>query len=230
MRTDQRTEGRGTHALPKGETKTRQVIAYLRTSTDKQDTAAQQQGIVEYAKRNGLQPLRFVEEQVSGRVAIADRKLGKDVLPSLGAGDVLLVSELSRLGRSTLDVLQALKLATERGAEVHVAKGGHKVDGSMPSKVFVHVMALAAEIERDLLSARTKEGLERARRNGKRLGRPAGLPPRSKLDARAEDIKAFAAKGIGPANLARVFDTTYTTMAKWLRNNKVSIRREGVRT
>jgi DNA invertase Pin-like site-specific DNA recombinase len=148
---------------PKLESSGRRVIAYLRTSTDKQDLAAQQTGIVEFAKRNGFQPIAFYEEQVSGRTPVKDRKLGREVLPSLKPGDVLLVSELSRLGRTTLDVLQALATVAERGAEVHVVKGGHKVDGSMQSKVFVAVMALAAEIERDLISARTREGLQRAR-------------------------------------------------------------------
>lgn len=210
---------------PAGGTHPRRCIAYLRTSTDKQDLASQQTGVVDFCKRHGLQPVEFVEEQVSGKVAIADRRLGKEVIPGLKAGDVLVTGEISRLGRTQRDVLEVLHRLAERGVTVRVVKGDMNIDQSIPSKVYVSMLSLMAEIERDLISAHTREGLAKARANGKRLGRPPGLPPRSKLDARGADIKALAAKGVGPMNLSRVFDCNFATMKKWLWNHSVRVRR-----
>jgi len=206
-------------------TQPRRCIAYLRTSTGKQDLQAQQTGIVEFAQRHGLQPLEFVEEVTSGKTPVAERRLGKELLPSLHQADVLIVGEISRLGRTQRDVLVTLHALAEKGVTVRIVKGDMNIDQSIPSKVYVSMLSLMAEIERDLVSARTKEGLAKARANGKRLGRPPGLPPRSKLDPRAADIKALASKGVGPMNLARVFDVNYGTMKKWLRNHSVRVRR-----
>lgn len=113
----------------------------------------------------------------------------------------------------------------EKQVEVRVVKGDLRLDQSIPSKVLVSMLSLMAEIERDLVSARTKEGLQRARANGKRLGRPPGLPPRSKLDTKSDDIKKLAAKGVGPLNLSRIFECNYATMKKWMRNHSVRVRR-----
>jgi len=172
--------------------------------------------IPEPPTRNHLQPIQFIEEQCSGKVPVAQRRLGKEVLPALKAGDVIIVGEISRLGRSQRDVLEVLHRLAEKGVTVRIVKRDIAIDQSFPSKVYVSMLSLMAEIERDLISARTKEGLQRARSNGVKLGRPPGLAPRSKLDAKGADIKALASKGVGPMNLARVFDVNYGTMKKWL--------------
>ncbi len=157
----------------------------------------------------------WIDDQVSGRTPIAERRLGREVLPVLKPGDVLLTGELSRLGRSTLDVLQTLALVAERGAELHVVKGGHKVDGSMQSKVFVHVMSLAAEIERDLISARTREGIERARASGKRIGRQPGQVVYSKLDQHDAEIRKMVGAGASMRVLARLLNCNSATVKRW---------------
>ena len=204
-------------------------VAYMRTSTDRQDLTSQQTGIVEVAKVHGLQPIEFIEEQISGKVAVADRKLGKEVVPSLALGDTLIVGEVSRLGRTLRDVLDVLHTLRERGVTVRVVKGDTKIDQSIPSKVYVTMLGLMAEIERDLISARTREGLANARRRGKRLGRPPGLPARSKLDQRSTEIKDMARRGVTIANIARMTDANWTTVKRWLGNNGVNVARD-VRT
>lgn len=191
------------------------VYAYCRVSTGRQDHDSQRIGILDYAKRSGLKVSEWIDEEVSGRTPIAERRLGREVLPALKPGDVLLTSELSRLGRSTLDVLQTLALVAERGAELHVVKGGHKVDGSMQSRVFVHVMSLAAEIERDLISARTKEGIERARASGKKIGRQPGQVVTSKLDQHDAEIRRMIAAGASMRVLARLLNCNSATVKRW---------------
>lgn len=191
------------------------VYAYCRVSTGKQEHDAQRIGILDYAKRTGLKVSDWIDEEVSGRTPIAERRLGREVLPALKPGDVLLTGELSRLGRSTLDVLQTLALVAERGAELHVVKGGHKVDGSMQSKVFVHVMSLAAEIERDLISARTKEGIERARASGKKIGRQPGQVVTSKLDKDEAEIRKMVGAGASMRVLAHLLNCNSATVKRW---------------
>jgi len=151
---------------------TTRVFAYLRVSTDSQDVDSQKIGIVDYATAHGLPPLQFIEEKASGSIPAAERTLGKDLLPRLAAGDLLLVAEISRLGRSLVDILGTLKTLAEKGVGVHVVKSGFVLDGSINSKIITTVLGLAAEIERDLLRQRVREGQARARAAGKRLGRP----------------------------------------------------------
>jgi DNA invertase Pin-like site-specific DNA recombinase len=154
--------------------------------------------------------------------------LGKDLIPHLKAHDVLIVAEISRLGRSLLDVLTTLKTLAERKVQVHVVKNGFVLDQSLNSKIITTVLGLTAEIERELLSLRVKEGQARARERGYKIGRPKGSGGYSKLDKHADQIKAHAAKGITKLNLARIFDCDWITMNRWLQRHGVRIEK-GVR-
>ncbi len=202
----------------------KRIFAYLRVSTGDQDLKSQQLGILEYAKAHDLQPIKFVAETVSGTVPVAERTLGKVLIPQMVAGSTLVVSEISRLGRSVVDILSTLKLLSEGGVAVHVVKSGQQLDGSLTSKILTTVLGLAAEIERELIRQRTKEGQQRARARGVHIGRPRltdDSQRRSKLDIRGEEIKKLAGKGVNVQNLSRVFDCTWKTMRVWLDRHAV---------
>lgn len=202
-----------------------QIFAYLRVSTDSQELDSQKVGIVDYATNHHFGPIHFVEEKASGSVPASERTLGKELLPTLKAGDSLVVSEISRLGRSLVDILGTLKVLAEKAVQVHVVKSGCVFDDSINSKIISTVLGLAAEIERDLLRQRVKEGQARARAAGKKLGRPKAEVHSSKLDKHAEVIKTYASRGMSKLNLARAFDCDWTTMNRWLERNNVKVAR-----
>lgn len=149
------------------------VHVYLRVSTDAQDTQNQHHGILEYCQAQGIEPDAIHEDTASGRMDWRSRKIG-ELLSSLDKGDVVLVAEVSRLARSTLQVLEILQFAAERKISIIVVKNGLRFDNSMQSKITATILGLAAEIERDFISMRTKEALAKKKASGKKLGRPAG--------------------------------------------------------
>ena len=202
------------------------VYAYLRVSTDRQELDSQRLGIMDYAENHHIHVDEWVRETASGVVDASKRDLGAKLLPKLQHGDALIVPELSRLGRSTLDVLSTLKVLRERQVKVHVVKGAFQLDDSINSKILSTVMGLAAEIERELIRARSIEGQARARAAGKHIGRPRlerDEDRRSKLDKHADDIKRYASRGITKLNLARIFQCDWATMDLWLKRHGVAI-------
>ena len=212
-----------------GSAKPRRVFAYLRVSTDTQDLNSQKVGIVDYAKAHGLVVAEWFEETASGGLDASKRALGRKLLPLLLPDDALIVPELSRLGRSTADVLATLKFLAERRVRVHIVKGGFQLDNSINSKILSTVLGLAAEIERDLISQRTREGQARAKASGKHIGRPRierDEERRSKLDKVGAEIRKLAARGVNKANLARVFECDWLTMSQWLSRHGVKIQKE----
>lgn len=192
------------------------VVAYLRVSTDQQDVEAQRVGVAEYVQRLGMAVDEFVEDGgVSGRVHWRKRKLGP-LLARLRRGDVLIVAEVSRIARSTLQVLEVLEECTRRGVEAHVVKQGMKLDNSLHNKITLTVLGLAAEIERDLISQRTKEGLALRKAQGVRLGRAPGFKPALKLDAHADEIRTLLGAGVAKQTVARKLGVSRMTLYKWL--------------
>jgi DNA invertase Pin-like site-specific DNA recombinase len=189
--------------------------AYLRVSTDEQDVNNQRLEILKVAQDHNLGAVKFVEEIVSGRKSWRDRSLA-GIIDGMKEGDALLVAELSRLGRSMLEVMEILSIATQRGLRVYAAKGGWSLDGSVQSKVMAMVLAMVAEVERDLISQRTKAALATKKAAGVRLGRRPG-PGRSKLDDHAEQIREFLQLGLAKTKIAKKFDTTPANLRHWLR-------------
>jgi len=189
---------------------------------------AQKLGILNFTQVNKLRIDNWVQEKASGALDADKRDLGK-LLPRLQPGDALVISELSRLGRSTVDVLTTLKQLSERQVAIHVVKGNMRLDDSLNSKILSTVLGLAGEIERELIRARSIEGQARARAAGKHIGRPRierDEDRRSKLDKHADDIKRLAARGVTKLNLARVFQCDWLTMSEWLRRHSVAIAKE----
>lgn len=195
------------------------VIGYLRVSTTEQDLEKNKAEILHFSNDRGLVPVEWVEEKVSGTKDWRKRKLG-EVLHTLKAGDTIIVPELSRLGRSTLQILEVMKEAKEREIAVHALKGGWTLNGSMESKIVLQVLAMVSEIERDLISARTKEALRARKDAGFKLGRPKG-PGKSKLDPHKDDIIEDLQRGVTKTRIAKRYGATEATLHNWLKKNKI---------
>lgn len=192
------------------------LYAYLRVSTDQQDVDNQKHGILEYANANGMAGLVFVEDVASGKLAWQQRKLGELLLKECKAGDTVVFAEISRMARSTLQVLEILKHCIDAGINVHIGKQKMILDGSMQSRITATVLGLAAEIEREFISIRTKEALAKRKAEGVRLGRPPGKAERVKLDVYAGQIMDYLAKGISKRDIARLLECSHTTLYEWL--------------
>lgn len=199
------------------------VFAYLRVSTDRQDVDNQRFGILDYANAHSLGSLRFVEDSVSGKTSWKHRKLG-ELLEIAKSGDTVVFAEVSRMARNTLQVLDILQYCINRKITVHVAKQKMILDDSMQSRITATVLGLAAEIEREFISMRTKESLARLKFEGKSLGRPKGRESSEvKLDRFSEQIEEYLAKGISKTAIAKLCDCSPGTVYNWLRRNKIKI-------
>lgn len=132
--------------------------AYLRVSTDTQDIENQKLGILKYCNDQKLVPVEFMQETKSTRVSWENREIGR-IISQLQPGDNVIMSEISRMARSTLEVLKILELAAKKETSVHIVKNGLVMDGSMQATIAATILGLAAQIEREFISMRTKEAL-----------------------------------------------------------------------
>lgn len=188
-------------------------------STDEQDYRNQKFELLNYCDKSGIKIDKWLEVEMSSRRSAKDRRID-ELISSLKSNDRLLVSELSRLGRSTGEVIQLIKTLTDQKIEFVAVKQGFQINSQnnkdMTSKVMVTIFSLLAELERDLISERTKMGLARARASGKKLGRPKG-PGKSKLDGKEDVIKSFLKKGVTRANIAKILDVSWGTMDNFIK-------------
>jgi DNA invertase Pin-like site-specific DNA recombinase len=199
-----------------------QVFAYLRVSTDAQDVNNQRHGVVKYcAEKRLLEPI-FVEDTASGKTSWKERPLGK-IIERAAAGDVVVVSEVSRLARNTLQVLEIGKACIASGVHLHVAKNGIIFDDSMQSKIVATVLGLVAEIERDFISSRTKEALAKRKADGVQLGRPRGKAENLKLDKHAAKIDSYLKNGIQKKVIAQLIGATTATLYLWIHARRPEI-------
>ena len=136
----------------------KQTIAYLRVSTTDQDLKKNRYDILQLANDKGLGKVQWVEETVSGRVSWHQRKIA-EVLERLQREDTLIVSELSRLGRSMLECMEILSIAFQKGIHLYAVKGNWRLDNSIQSKIVAMAFSMAAEIERDLISSTHQRGV-----------------------------------------------------------------------
>ena len=194
------------------------TVAYLRVSTRSQDLENQKLAILDYAQKQQLVVDRFVELQVSSR-QVRHRESIERLLLDLAEGDRLLVSELSRLGRSLGQVIQLVDTLIQRKIRFTAIKEGIELDGEqdIQTKVMVALFGLFAEVERDLISERTKEGLATARAQGKMLGRPKGLPGKSKLDGKENDLRELMGKGLSISSIAKLLDVSRNTLYHFIK-------------
>lgn len=188
------------------------TIGYLRVSTPTQSTQNQSHELVQYVKRHKMVLHEIVEETVSGTKSFRERKLG-ELLESVNRGDVILVPELSRLGRSLVEVLQILEICSERGVTVRSLKEGFVLDDTLGSKIMSTMLGLVSEIERSLISLRTREALQAKKAaGGVKLGRRKGSQSASKLDRHRESIEELLAKRVSQASIAKIIGCSPTTL------------------
>lgn len=192
-------------------------IAYRRMSTGTQDGEGQRSTILEWSSKNGIKVDRWESEQVSSRKRRADRKISK-LIAELTPGDKLIVSELSRLARSMTELMAIVQDVREHGAELVIVQDGMTLTARDDWQASAYLMALSmgAEIERAMISQRTKAGLMAKKAQGVKLGRPAG---RSKLDEHASNIRDLQAKGVNLANIARILGVSRSTLYAWMERN-----------
>ncbi len=199
------------------------TYAYLRVSTNQQDVDNQRHGILEYANQKNLGHLEFVEDSVSGQKQWRERQLGQLLTKTAVAGDVIIFAEISRMARSTLQVLSILECCMQRELRVHIAKQQMVLDDKLPSRITATVLGLAAEIERELISLRTKEALAKRKAAGKPLGRPKGRQSaKLKLDPRKQEIQMYLDKGISKRSIAKLVDCAPSTLYYWLERHQLS--------
>jgi len=200
------------------------TVAYLRVSTADQNTEKNKKEILLFANDRKFGNVDFFEETVSGKKSWKEREI-KNIIDELDEGDRLIVPELSRLGRSMLEIMEMLSIAKERGIHIFAVKGKWELDGSIQSKVLAMAFAMAAEIERDLISSRTKEALQARKAAGIKLGRPKG-PGKSKLDKYKEEIIALLKTGSSKTYLAKKYETSLPNFYNWMKKNKITVKAE----
>lgn len=206
---------------------TPQIIgAYIRVSTDKQDADNQWHGVVEYANKMGYANVQKIEDTASGKTSWRDRSIGK-MIDSFSAGDIIIVSEISRLARTTLNVLEVLKEAATKDIEIHVVKQNlvFKGEGDMTSTILATVLAMVAQIEREFISQRTKEALAKKKASGVQLGRPRGKAAKVKLDEKREEIIGMLNAGASKTSIARIVGCSTPTLYAWIKREEKRIKK-----
>ena len=195
------------------------TTAYLRISTVDQDIEKNKSDILKLANEKRLGYVEFIEEQISGKVSWRNRKIFA-IINEAKKDDVIIVSELSRLGRSMLEIMEILSIATQKQLKIYSVKGDWHLDGSIQSKVMAMVFSMASEIERNLISSRTKEALRFKKENGIKLGRPKG-PGKSKLDKFKPEIEALLSNGSTQKFIANRYNTTEANLYNWMKRHNL---------
>ncbi len=201
------------------------TVSYLRITTDGEDTDKDKTAILKFADDRQLGHVEFVEDQgISGKISWKKRQIGP-LIESLREGDRLIVPEMSRLGRSMLECMEILYVSKQREISVYDLRNGWELNGTIQSKALAMVFRIAGEIERDLISKRTKEGLRAARAKGKLLGRPKG-PGKSKLDPHREEIIGLLKLGVPKTRIAAKYGCTPVNLWNWLQKNGIGAKPE----
>ncbi len=198
------------------------TISYLRVSSEDQDTEKNKTEILVFANDRKFGNVDFVEEKVTGKKSWKERKI-KTIIDKLDKGDRLIVPELSRLGRSMLEIMEILAVAKEKEVFVYALKGNWELNGTIQSKLIAMCFSMAAEIERDLISSRTKEALKARKAKGIKLGRPKGKG-KSKLDPYKEEIEALIKTGVTKTRIAKKFNCTPQNLYHFLNKNEINWR------
>ncbi|MBR1721520.1 MAG: master DNA invertase Mpi family serine-type recombinase [Treponema sp.] len=192
------------------------TYGYIRVSTDKQTVENQRFEISDFCKRQGITIDAWIEETISGTIDPKKRELGK-LLQDVGQGDLIVCSELSRLGRSLFMIMSILNLLMEKGAKIWTIKDGYRLGDDIQSKVLAFAFGLSAEIERQLISQRTKEALALRRSEGIKLGRPRGsVNKKSKLEGAELAVSVMICAGTSVNQMAKLYGTHRNTVKRFI--------------
>ena len=193
------------------------IVAYIRVSTEVQSYQGQQYEIRMWAERHQIRVDRWEQEKVSGTMRVEKRTLGK-ILRKMKKGDILIITELSRLGRNMMMVMSILNTCSQKGIQIRSIKDNFELSDSLNSKIIAFAFSLAAEIERNLISQRTREALAAKKLSGVRLGRPAGSSAKKDLfESRRADIETKLAAGATRVSIARELRVHPNTLARYLK-------------
>jgi len=193
------------------------IYGYIRVSTDKQSNENQKFEIKRFCKEKNLHIDLWIEETISARKKLSERRLGK-LLKKLKSNDILIVSEISRLGRNLMQIMSILHHCMEHNILVLTIKERYELGNNINSKLLAFAFGLSAEIERDLISQRTKEALARRKAEGMKLGRPKGSHSiYVKLSGKENIIRKMLQKKISITKLARHFKTSRFTIRKFIK-------------
>ena len=191
---------------------------YIRVSSDKQTVENQRFEIVKCSQKEGIPIDGWIEETVSGTKHYDKRELGM-LIDIVQEDDLIICSELSRLGRSLFMIMEILNQCMNKGCRVWTIKDGYRLGDDIQSKVLAFAFGLSAEIERNLISQRTKEALARKRAEGIVLGRPKGRKS-SKLKLTGEEgtILKLRAEGVSISEIARIYKVNRNTVSTFIHN------------
>ena len=193
------------------------VIGYIRVSTDQQNCANQRFEIETYCQRQNWKVDEFVEETISSRKELKKRKLNR-LLDKLDSDTILIVTEISRIGRNLMEVMGILQDCLEKGCKVITIKENFHLGSDIQSKFIACIFSLVAEMERQLISQRTKECLKRLKNEGKHIGRPYGFSYR-KLQKKHNKIKELLKKKVPKTQIAKLMGCTWTTLHRYINEN-----------
>jgi DNA invertase Pin-like site-specific DNA recombinase len=200
------------------------IIGYIRTSTDKQDLTNQQHQILTYSNKNNLKINEFIDIQLSSRKTPKQRRID-ELLVKLTNSSTLIVTELSRLGRSTSEVIDLVNELIKNDIEIIIIKQNIVIKRDqydLTSKVMVTFFSLFAELERDMVSLRTKDALAVKKASGIKLGKPVGTIQKSKFDKDIEKIKELLTYGLSVRKIASFMGyKNYLSLNKYLNKRKI---------
>ncbi len=197
------------------------VIGYIRVSSNKQSLEHQRFEIEQYTKLHNLKVDKWVQEKISSRKTLKKRKLG-NLLDDLQENDILIASEISRLGRSLLEVMRILEICLTKNCQVWTLKENYRLGNDIQSKVLAFAFGLAAEIERNLISQRTKSSLANLKATGKKLGRPlAAESQKLKLSKNTKKVYNLLSKGISKTEIAKILDVQRSTLRRFIERSNI---------
>lgn len=197
------------------------VYGYIRVSSDKQTVENQRFEIINFTRCNSIEIDGWIEETISGTKKYNERELGK-LLSKIKPGDLIVCSELSRLGRNLFMIMEILNQCMQKDCRVWTIKDGYRLGDDIQSKVLAFAFGLSAEIERNLISQRTKEALARKRAEGVILGRPKGRKSsKYKLTGKEELIKKMRSRGKSKSYIARKLKVNRNTLYRFLKENNL---------
>lgn len=194
------------------------IYGYIRVSTDKQTVENQRFEISNFCRKNNLKVDGWIEETISGTKNIDKRKLG-NLLNMVKKDDLIICAELSRLGRNLFMIMDILNICMNKECKVWTIKDNYRLGEDIQSKVLAFAFGLSAEIERNLISQRTKEALNLRRKEGVVLGRPKGRktsPEKHKLFGKKEEINKLLAHGMSQRKIAKHYNVDRNTLARFL--------------
>ena len=197
------------------------IYGYIRVSTDKQTVENQRFEIDNFCKNNSIKVNKWIEETISGNIAVEKRKLGA-LLKKLSSDDILICSEISRLGRNLMMIMSILNVCMEKNIQVWTIKDNYRLGNDINSKVLAFAFGLSAEIERNLISQRTKEALARKKKEGVILGRPKGRKSSiTKLKGKYERVIHLLDLGYGVSAVARKLGVSRSTVYLFIKEHQL---------